>query len=254
MTLSIDKETILKFDQTGPRYTSYPTAPEWSNDIKANQYIETLKKFDQTDKTLSLYAHIPFCETLCYFCACTMNVRKTEAKYGDEYLFYLEKELKLLSQHLTRRKTIRQLHWGGGTPSFLTEDQMVRLMHEIEKHFHVDRSGEVAVEVDPRRVTKKKVQTLRELGFNRISIGVQDFDSRVQKEVNRIQPFEMVKQFHQWCRDAGFISVNYDLIYGLPYQTPETFRKTIEQTLLLKPDRIALYSFAYLPWLKKHQG
>ena len=249
----IDKETIMKFDKPGPRYTSYPTAPEWSEDIKAVAYQEKLRQFGQTDKTLSLYIHIPFCESLCYFCGCTMNVRKDEERYGNEYLDHLEKEIDLVAQGIGRKMTIRQLHWGGGTPSFLREPQMVRLFQKIEAAFHIDRSGEIAIEVDPRRVTKSKVETLAELGFNRISIGLQDFDKTVQEHVNRIQPFELVERFTGWCRDVKFESINFDLIYGLPYQTPASFAKTIKDVISLKPDRIALYSFAYVPWLKRHQ-
>ncbi len=252
--MKIDKAIILKFDKPGPRYTSYPTAPEWSNQVNALTYQEKLHQFGQSGKTLSLYVHIPFCESLCYFCGCTMNVRKNEHKYGDEYLDYLEKEITIMAAHIRHKATIRQLHWGGGTPSFLSEEQMTRLYRKIAATFPIDPTGEIAIEVDPRRVTEKKVQTLRNLGFNRISIGVQDFDPVVQKHVNRIQPFEMVQTFNQWCRDAGFTSINFDLIYGMPYQTQESFAKTVKDVLTLWPDRIALYSFAYVPWLKKHQN
>lgn len=252
--MKIDKDTILKFDKPGPRYTSYPTAPEWSEHIDAAIYREKLRQFGQSGKTLSLYIHIPFCESLCYFCGCTMNVRKNEPRHGDEYLGHLENEMTLVSQAIGTRPKIRQLHWGGGTPSFLNEGQMQRLFQSISRFFEVDTLGEIAIEVDPRRVTQNKIKTLRELGFNRISIGLQDFDPTVQKQINRIQPFEFVKQFNQWCREASFTSVNFDLIYGLPCQTVVSFTKTVNQVLSLKPDRIALYSFAYVPWLKKHQN
>lgn len=250
----INKETILRFDKPGPRYTSYPTAPEWSETVQAQAYIEKLSQFGRSNKTLSLYVHIPFCESLCYFCGCTMNVRKSEERYGNEYLDYLKKEISLISQAIGRKPVVRQLHWGGGTPSFLSEAQMIQLFQEIQNHFTIDFEGEVAIEVDPRRVTRSKVETLRKLGFNRISIGLQDFDPTVQEHVNRIQPFAMVKDFNDWCRAVKFESVNFDLIYGLPYQTPESFQKTMKQVLSLRPDRVALYSFAYVPWLKKHQS
>ena len=184
--MQIDKPTILKFDKPGPRYTSYPTAPEWSATVKSAAYIERLQQFGASSKTLSLYAHIPFCETLCYFCACTMNVRPQEEKYGDEYLDYLCREIDLIRGHLGTKKIIRQLHWGGGTPSFLSEAQLQRLFQKIQENFEIDFTGEVAIEVDPRRVTKNKVATLRRLGFNRISIGVQDLDADVQQHINRI--------------------------------------------------------------------
>ncbi len=252
--MQIDKSTILKFDKPGPRYTSYPTAPEWSPQIKSDTYRQTLRQFGQSGKTLSLYIHIPFCETLCYFCACTMNVRKQNGKYGDEYLQYLGKEIKFLAQAIGCKVKVKQLHWGGGTPSYLTEAQMEALYKITAEHFDIDCNAEIAIEIDPRRVTKNKMTLLRRLGFNRISIGVQDFDRQVQETVNRIQPFELVKEFHGWCRELGFPSVNYDLIYGLPKQTTTSFKDTITKVIDLKPDRIALYSFAYLPWLKKHHG
>lgn len=252
--MKIDKETILRFDKPGPRYTSYPTAPEWSDAIKAATYEEKLRQFGKSDKTLSLYIHIPFCESLCYFCGCTMNVRKDEERYGDEYLDHLQKEIKFVSKQIGRKPLVRQLHWGGGTPSFLSEAQMTRLYGMVDEHFAIDKTGEIAIEVDPRRVTKSKVETLRKLGFNRISIGLQDFDEQVQEHVNRIQPFAMVRDFNTWCREVKFESINFDLIYGLPYQTPASFAKTMEQVLSLRPDRVALYSFAYVPWLKKHQS
>lgn len=251
--MNISKETILKFDRPGPRYTSYPTAPEWSGDLHSGAYEQKLAEFGRNAKTLSLYVHIPFCESLCYFCACTMNVRSPEAKHGDEYLDHLSTEIELTAQRLGRRKFIRQLHWGGGTPSFLTENQMRRLFDLIAERFDIDPKGEIAIEVDPRRVTYERVRALRELGFNRISIGLQDFDPVVQKHVNRIQPYEMVERFNGWCRELQFPSVNFDLIYGLPYQTKKSFHQTMEQVLRLRPDRVALYSFAYVPWLKKHQ-
>ncbi|MCB9771770.1 MAG: oxygen-independent coproporphyrinogen III oxidase [Candidatus Omnitrophica bacterium] len=252
--MKIDKNTILKFDRPGPRYTSYPTAPEWSKQINAQTYQEKLKQFGKTNKTLSLYVHIPFCESLCYFCGCTMNVRKNENRYGDEYIDHLETEIDLIAHHIKRKPIVRQLHWGGGTPSFFSEEQMTRLFKKIAKNFTIDTTGEIAIEVDPRRVTKHKVETLRKLGFNRISIGLQDFDEIVQKHVNRIQPFSMVREFNNWCREVKFASINFDLIYGMPYQTQKSFAATVKDVISLHPDRIALYSFAYVPWLKKHQN
>jgi len=251
--MQITKETILKFDRPGPRYTSYPTAPEWSEAVTAEDYRRHLKVFGRTEKSLSLYIHIPFCETLCYFCACTMNVRKKEEKYGDQYLDYLEKEMRLVAEAISSSMTIRQLHWGGGTPSFLSGRQMERLFEMTQRHFKIDPAGVIAIEIDPRRVTQSKMRTLKKLGFNRVSIGVQDFDPQVQRTVNRVQPFEEVKRFTGWCRDLRFKSLNFDLIYGLPFQTGTTFTDTVKKTIELCPDRIALYSFAHVPWLKKHQ-
>jgi len=250
----MDKNTLQKYDVAGPRYTSYPTAPQWSTDIKADVYASALKAFGQNDKTLSLYIHIPFCEQLCYFCACNKVIRAKEEKVGDEFLEHLFKEIDLVASHIERRKLIRQLHWGGGTPTYLSENQMQRLFAKIQSVFDIDFKEEVAIEIDPRTVTQNKLKVLRQLGFNRISMGVQDFDDKVQDDINRIQPFEQVAQVHQWCRELGFESVNYDLIYGLPYQTRDTFKKTVDLVIGLRPERIALYSFAYVPWLSKPQN
>ena len=253
MSLSLNKEIIQKFDVPGPRYTSYPTAPEWKDDFLQETYGEKLKAYGQTNKTLSVYIHIPFCQTLCRYCGCNVVIRKSDEKYGDEYLDYLEKEIDLVTNAIGRRMPIRQLHWGGGTPTFLTENQIKRLYQKIADSFNIESSAEVAIEIDPRTIDYSKMKTLRTLGFNRVSMGVQDFDQQVQKDVNRIQTYESVEELTQWCRDLQFDSLNFDLIYGLPFQNRAGFQKTVEQTIKLSPDRIALYSFAHVPWLKKHQ-
>jgi len=249
----INEAVILKLDKPGPRYTSYPTAPEWSDSVGDDAYVRHLQAFGREQSDLSLYVHIPFCESLCYFCACTTNFRLKEGQGADEYLDHLEKEIRIIAAAVGTRKELRQLHWGGGTPSYLSEPQITRLFNICAGAFDIDLTGDISIEVDPRRVTQSKVKLLRSLGFNRISIGVQDFDQRVQEHVNRIQPFEFVKQFNDWCRAEGFGSVNFDLIYGLPYQTRESFNRTVELVYSLRPDRIALYSFAYVPWVRKHQ-
>ncbi|HLD69566.1 MAG TPA: oxygen-independent coproporphyrinogen III oxidase [Candidatus Omnitrophota bacterium] len=254
MLPQITKGILTKYDTPGPRYTSYPTAPEWSGEVTSQIYHSKLKEFGQSPQTLSLYVHIPFCESLCTFCGCTVAIRKQEPKHGDEYLEFLFKEIELVSEAIGTKKRIRQLHWGGGTPTFLSEDQMERLFKKIAENFEIELNGEIAVEIDPRTIDRSKLQKLRQLKFNRVSMGVQDFDPQVQEAVNRIQPFELVENCVRWCRELKFHSVNFDLIYGLPHQTRETFRQTIEKVLTLRPDRIALYSFAYVPWLKKHQS
>lgn len=254
MLTAIDKETILKFDTPGPRYTSYPTAPVWSTDVGAGVYAGKLAAFGLSSKTLSLYIHIPFCQSLCAYCGCNVVIRKREdERSGDEYIDYLDKEMALVYKHLGRRKKVRQLHWGGGTPTFLNESQIERLYKGTLKYFDIDPDGEAAIEIDPRTIDKSKLRKLRGLGFNRVSMGIQDFSADVQKEVNRYQPYAMVREFNAWCRELKFASVNFDLIYGLPRQTPAGFQDTIEKTIALRPDRIALYSFAYVPWLKRHQ-
>jgi len=254
MSMTIDKSTVLKFDVAGPRYTSYPTAPVWSDEVNEEVYIQKLKSFGQSDKTLSLYIHVPFCQTMCSFCGCNVVIRKQEEKYGDEYLKYLFKEIDLVVHHIGTQKIVKQFHWGGGTPTYFNERQIEQLFEKVKQNFDIDPNGEIAIEIDPRTIDKSKVKKLKGLGFNRISMGVQDFDPKVQEAVNRKQSFELVKEFNDWCRELQFKSVNFDLIYGLPHQTKDSFSDTVSKTISLKPDRIALYSFAYVPWLKKHQN
>lgn len=254
MSIRIDKTLIAKYDVAGPRYTSYPTAPQWSTHVDSILYHNKLISFGGNNKTLSLYVHVPFCEQLCYFCACNKVIRANEQKVGDEFVDILSQEIDMVAQAIGVRKLIKQLHWGGGTPTYLSEEQITRLHHKIEEKFELDPSAEIAIEIDPRTVTQAKLFVLRKLGFNRVSMGVQDFDAKVQDDINRVQPFEQVKAVNAWCRELGFESVNFDLIYGLPYQTEATFAKTIDLVLSLRPDRIALYSFAYVPWLSKPQN
>jgi len=250
----MDKAIIKKYDVAAPRYTSYPTAPQWSAELTADGYAAALKGFGQNSKTLSLYVHIPFCEQLCYFCACNKVIRAKEEKVGDEFLEHLFKEIAMVAALVDKRKLIRQLHLGGGTPTYLSDAQLERLFAKIQSVFDIDSNEEIAIEIDPRTVTQHKLTVLRKLGFNRISLGIQDFDPKVQDDINRIQPFEQVAEVHQWCRELKFDSVNFDLIYGLPYQTRDTFKKTMDLVIGLRPDRIALYSFAYVPWASKPQN
>jgi len=254
MSITIDKSTILKFDVAGPRYTSYPTAPAWSDEVNDSVYIEKLKDFGKSDKTLSLYIHVPFCQTMCSFCGCNVVIRKQDEKYGDEYLRHLFKEIDLVVHYIGTKKSVKQFHWGGGTPTYFSERQIEQLFKKVQENFEIDPNGEIAIEIDPRTIDKSKVKKVKNLGFNRISMGVQDFDPKVQRAVNRKQSFELVKEFNDWCRELQFKSVNFDLIYGLPHQSKDSFSDTVSKTISLKPDRIALYSFAYIPWLKKHQN
>ena len=254
MSITIDKETIRKFDIPGPRYTSYPTAPVWSGDVTQDTYIEKLKSFGRSAKTLSLYIHIPFCQAMCTYCGCNVVIRGQQDKYGDEYLDHLFREVDMVVQYIGRKMPVKQFHWGGGTPTYLNEGQIERLFYRIAESFDIDPDGEIAIEVDPRTIDASKMRTLRGLGFNRVSMGVQDFDPKVQEAINRRQSLETVKDLTELCRDLKFKSLNYDLIYGLPHQTQESFLDTISKVIALRPDRIALYSFAYVPWLKKHQN
>lgn len=243
----------MKFDVPGPRYTSYPTAPVWSEEVDAAVYADKLAAFGRTDKTLSLYVHIPFCRSLCSYCGCNVVIRRQDERFGDEYLEDISREIDAVRGLTGVKKKVRQFHLGGGTPTFLNEGQLEKLCGKVRQAFELEAGAEIAVEIDPRTTDKNKLQKLRELGFNRVSIGVQDFDERVQREVNRYQPYETVEALNAWCRDFQFESVNFDLIYGLPRQTVASFGRTVEKVVKLRPDRIALYSFAYVPWLKKHQ-
>ncbi|MCH7505510.1 oxygen-independent coproporphyrinogen III oxidase [PVC group bacterium] len=251
--IDLTRELIKKYDVAGPRYTSYPTAPVWKTLPSAEGYETKLKSFGRTERPLSIYIHIPFCESLCYFCACNKIIRKSLKTYGDQYIDYLAKEMELLCEFMGRKKPVIQLHWGGGTPTFLDEEQIKRLFNLTCEYFDIHPDGEISIEIDPRTTKKEKIRCLRELGFNRISMGVQDFHPEVQKDINRIQPYELVKEVYEACREYEFTSVNMDLIYGLPYQTQETFKETVERVIDLGPDRIALYSYANVPWLIKHQ-
>lgn len=262
MSVVIDRTTVAKFDMPGPRYTSYPTAPVWSDEVNEAVYIQKLSAFGASDKTLSLYIHIPFCASLCSYCGCNVVIRNPDGRVGDEYLDYLFAEIQMVCRSMAGgmplggggiRRKVRQFHWGGGTPTFLNERQIERLYAGVQKYFDIDPDGEIAIEIDPRTIDKSKLRKLRALGFNRVSMGIQDFDKDVQKEVNRYQPYAVVREFNDWCRGLKFASVNFDLIYGLPRQTLEGFRATVKEVVALRPDRISLYSFAYVPWLKKHQ-
>lgn len=251
--MQLTRKTIQRYNTQGPRYTSYPTAPTWSSDVNSNIYTDKLKVLGQTDKPISLYIHIPFCQKMCYFCGCMVKIRERTNPIGNDYLTLLKKEIELVAQNLGQKQTVLQFHIGGGTPNFLNETQMEQLLRIIKKHFNLDSNGEIAIEVDPRTVSLDQVRHYRELGFNRISMGIQDFEPKVQEAINRIQPFDLVKNIYNECRKQNYTSINFDLIYGLPLQTEDSFLKTAQLVTKLKPDRIAFYSFAHVPWLKKHQ-
>lgn len=252
--IEISEELIRRFDSLGPRYTSYPTADRFNAEFDANSYVQYLKQRSAaTDKPpLSLYIHIPFCASLCYYCACNKVITKDHGR-SAKYLEYLEKELNLVLSHLDGRELVSQLHLGGGTPTFLSHAELRQLMAMLRAHFDFSDDAEISIEIDPRTVTTETLQLLAELGFNRTSLGVQDFDADVQKAVHRIQPYEMVERSITDSRDAGFHSINFDLIYGLPKQNLESFSKTLDQVIALSPDRIALYNYAHLPTRFKPQ-
>jgi oxygen-independent coproporphyrinogen-3 oxidase len=252
--LEISEELIRRFDSLGPRYTSYPTADRFNTEFTESSYIQYLHERDQaTDKPpLSLYIHIPFCASLCYYCACNKVITKDRSKSAI-YLNYLAKELQLVKQHLTARETISQLHLGGGTPTFLSEPEMRGLMAMLRENFDFADDAEISIEIDPRTVTAETLQLLADIGFNRTSLGVQDFDEQVQIAVHRIQPYEMVEKCITQSRAVGFQSINFDLIYGLPKQSLESFSRTLDQVISLSPARIALYNYAHLPTRFKPQ-
>ncbi len=249
-----DDALLKKFDVPAPRYTSYPTADRFNASVGPADYEAALAGREAAAKKagLSLYCHIPFCHDVCYYCGCNKVVTRDETRAKD-YIKVLLEEADLVGDKLTGTRTLEQLHWGGGTPTYLSDEAILFLMGEIQKRFPFEADGEFSIEVDPRSCPPSKVKTLKEAGFNRMSLGVQDFNPEVQKAVNRIQPLPLVKEVLEAARSEGFHSVNMDLIYGLPKQTRESFRRTIEHVIELSPDRIALYHYAHLPNIFKPQ-
>ncbi len=243
-------ELLTRFDVPGPRYTSYPTADrfvEAFSQLDLHQALEMRSQgVSQKIRPLSIYVHIPFCESLCYYCACNKIITKHHEK-AEPYLRYLAKEVELYTSAIGIGQSVSQLHLGGGTPTFLSDDELRELMSVLKRSFSFAAGGEYSVEVDPRTVNEQRLALLLELGFNRLSFGVQDFDPEVQKAVHRIQPAAQVFALVESARKMGFESVNVDLIYGLPKQTPESFDRTLKQVNELRPDRIALYAYAHLP-------
>jgi len=246
--IEIPEALIRRFNTTGPRYTSYPTADRFNAGFKAPDYARFLdQRAASIEKPpLSVYVHVPFCASLCYYCACNRIITKDHRR-SSKYLRYVEMELALLASRLGERQQTVQVHLGGGTPTFLNADELRQLMQMLRQNFDFTPDAEVSIELDPRTVDASMMALLAEMGFNRASLGVQDFDPDVQKAVHRIQPLEMVERTLKESRDAGFSSVSFDLIYGLPKQTVGSFRKTLDEVIRLSPDRIALYNYAHLP-------
>jgi oxygen-independent coproporphyrinogen-3 oxidase len=249
-----DRELIERLDGAGPRYTSYPTADRFSGEFGESDYRRWLarRKIGAANKPLSLYVHLPFCDTICYYCACNKIITKDRQR-ADQYLDYLEREVRLVAATLGGYERVLQLHFGGGTPTFLSDAQLTRLIKLLSEHFQFSPDGEYSIEIDPRRVQMDTIQLLGELGFNRISLGVQDFDPAVQHAVNRIQSEEETRLVIEAARASGFKSVSIDLIYGLPLQSEASVARTVDTVLGLDPDRIALYNYAHLPQLFKPQ-
>ncbi|MGE0882343.1 MAG: oxygen-independent coproporphyrinogen III oxidase [Blastocatellales bacterium] len=252
--INVTPEILEKYNQPGPRYTSYPTAPEWSDEFGEAEWLMAIEETAGSRAPLSLYAHLPFCQSLCLFCGCNVIISKKYEEVSSPYLARLKREIARMSERLNPERQVEQLHWGGGTPTYLSAEQIEELFHQFSSCFAFAPNAELGIEIEPRTINEKQCQTLRRLGFNRLSMGVQDFDPQVQKTVNRVQPYEMTKAVFDLCRELGFESINVDLIYGLPHQTVESFTQTVEKILLMNPDRIALFSYAHVPWLKKQQG
>lgn len=246
------KDLLYKYDRPGPRYTSYPTVPEWTDAFGHDDYTQALERANQSADPLSLYVHIPFCRMRCFYCGCNTTITGNPEK-PKEYLKALAQEINLTASHLGKRNRLAQMHWGGGTPTYLTTDQIEWLFSQITDKFEFIDDAEIALEVDPRVTTKEQLELLRKLGFNRISLGVQDFNEDVQKAIGRYQTVEQTKSLFSLCRDLGFSGINIDLIYGLPLQTIENFSASIQQVIDMRADRVAVYSYAHLPKIKAHQ-
>jgi len=255
-SLDVPLELLHRYNVQGPRYTSYPTAPMWQTELTAARYAEILRASAAPAEPapLSLYVHLPFCEKLCYFCGCTVVITGSRHVSETDYLEPLEREIDWVAEHAGRNRSAVQLHWGGGTPTYFPPALLERLARRIFDRFDFAPDAEIGVEVDPRVTTPEQLETLARLGFNRLSMGVQDFDSRVQAAINRIQPEEETRRLVERARALGFQSLNIDLIYGLPHQTPDSFAATIDRVLAIGPDRLAVYSYANVPWMKRHQS
>ena len=250
-----DAQLIRRYDKAGPRYTSYPTAVAFTtfteDEYKAHAY---LSNEDPIPLPLSLYFHIPFCDTICFYCACNKIATK-DRSLSERYLRYLFKEIEMQAALYDPDRQVEQLHWGGGTPTFLNHEEMRALMTKTRQHFRLydNDEGDYSIEIDPRSVTTETIQVLREIGFNRFSLGVQDVNERVQIAVNRVQPIEQTQAVIEACRQYGANSISVDLIYGLPFQTVESFRETLDTILELSPDRLSIFNYAHLPHLFKPQ-
>ena len=245
--IELSPDLVRRYDRPGPRYTSYPTVPAWRDDFGSDEYAAALSAAaTAVNDPLALYVHIPFCHERCAFCGCNVIISKREG-VEDVYLGYIAKETERVAQRLGDRRTISQMHWGGGTPTFLRPDLLRELKSIIGRHFTFSDDAEIAIEVDPRATTMDHVHTLRELGFNRVSMGVQDLSPEVQCEIHRNQTELQTRTMVEGCREAGFTSVNIDLVYGLPAQTDASWVDTIDKIIALAPDRLAIYSYAHLP-------
>jgi oxygen-independent coproporphyrinogen III oxidase len=250
--VAFDAVLLNKYNQPLPRYTSYPPATELNTDFDRNAFGTAIAVGNHKQTPLSLYCHIPFCETPCYFCGCNTIITQRK-EVAEPYLGYLARQIRQVASMVDAKRRVHQLHWGGGTPNYLDRPQVEFLWNQFNRYFSFDAAAEISIEVNPSYVDLDYILFLRQLGFNRISFGIQDFNPTVQEAINRVQPETMLSNVMAWIREAGFESVNVDLIYGLPFQTQATFQETVQKTLQLNPDRIAVFNFAYVPWLKPVQ-
>ncbi|AOE86368.1 oxygen-independent coproporphyrinogen III oxidase [Pseudomonas sp. TCU-HL1] len=243
-----DVGLIRRYDTPGPRYTSYPTAVQFNHRVSSFDLLHALRDSRKVRRPLSLYVHVPFCANICYYCACNKVITKDRGRTLP-YLERLEREIELIACHLDPQQKVEQLHFGGGTPTFLSHDELRRLMGHLRKHFNLldDDSGDYGIEIDPREADWSTMGLLRELGFNRVSLGVQDLDPAVQRAVNRLQSLEETRAIVEAARTLQFRSLNLDLIYGLPKQTPESFARTVDEVIALQPDRLSVFNYAHLP-------
>lgn len=254
MKIEFDVDLIKRYDKSGPRYTSYPTAVAFTPDFTEENFTQHAEKSNQAGGPLSLYFHIPFCDTICFYCACNKIATKDYSK-TPTYLEYLYKEMDMQAKLFDASRVVEQLHWGGGTPTFLKHHEIEALMAYTRKTFNLlnDDSGDYSIEIDPRSVSKDTIKLLRDVGFNRFSLGVQDVDEKVQKAVNRIQPIKDTQAIIDACRENNAHSVSIDLIYGLPLQTVEGFAQTLQTAIEMNPDRMSVFNYAHLPHIFKPQ-
>lgn len=251
--LSVGEDFVNRYNRPGPRYTSYPTAPVWTDSYGPADYEAAMRDAEAKKSPVSLYMHLPFCESLCLFCACNVIIRKDKSG-TPPYLAVLKKEIDHVASRVSRDRQVTQFHWGGGTPTYLSPEQVEELFTYTRERFRFAPDAEIGIEVDPRVTSQAHMEVVRRMGFNRLSMGIQDFKPEVQQAVHRIQPFEQTRDLIASARQLGFDSINVDLIYGLPHQTGESFAHTVDQIVSLSPDRIAMFSYAHVPWLKKQQG
>ena len=251
-SLSVDLNIIKKYDVSAPRYTSYPPATHFTDSVGAEKILPRVAAYQRDAGEISLYFHIPFCRSLCWYCGCA-NVISADQSAARKYLDYLDREMALMKAAMDSKRQVVQIHLGGGTPTYLQPEEIRMLNAIIRKHFTVAPNVEASIEIDPRTLSIGHISALKEGGFNRVSIGVQDFDSEVQTAIHRVQPKEFTEHAVDLFRGADFTSVNFDLIYGLPHQTPATFAKTLDSVIKMDPDRLAIFGYAHVPWLKPAQ-